>query len=74
MIPHESAALPDHPDTRAPSLHRLEGGPLAESTDEPPKDRATQFVPMQAVWDTPKVRLWRLQPFVALLSDQIHVW
>ena len=66
MKPLESAALPDHPDTGALSPQRLESDPLAESTDEPPSDRATQFVPMQAVWAAPKVRLRRLQPFVAL--------
>ena len=54
MIPQESAALPDHPDTGALSPQHLESDPLAESTDEPPRNRATQFVPMPAVWTVTK--------------------
>jgi hypothetical protein len=54
MIPQETAALPDHPDSGALSPQHLESDPLAESTDEPPRNRATQFVPMPAVWTVTK--------------------
>ena len=68
----ETAALPDHPDSGTLSPQHLESGPLAESTDAPPQDRATRLCLCRPYELSPKARLQH-DPVKALCRPVLFV-